>query len=89
MAKQVVQFSAPSSDQFPLLVPQGAKFLEVQVVNGQAQLWFEVDTDALGDEQCVFSLVAPSQDVPEGGLYRGTFQLAGGFIVRHLYEILP
>ena len=67
-------------------MPQGAQVLDVQVQDGEPQLWALVDP-ALETEARWFRVFGTGQSVPDATLrYVGTFQLEGGMLVLHLFS---
>lgn len=71
-------------------LPIGAKFLCVQTQHNEPQMWFEVDTSVLFETRC-FTTYGTGQFIKtpaEKRQYLGTFQLNGGSLVFHLFEVL-
>lgn len=74
-------------DYIELFLPKGAKPLSVQVQNDEPLLWLLCDQDAVY-EQRTFRLVATGEIVKDENLeFIGTFQLSGGSLVFHLFEV--
>lgn len=72
-----------------LRLPAGAEFLTVQVQHNEPQMWFQLDPEEkLADKRC-FQAVATGEvfESKPTDKYLGTFQLMGGAIVFHLYEV--
>lgn len=66
-------------------MPEGAEVLSVQAQRNVANLW------ALADEEAplrgyAFFVCPTGEPVPEGLVYVGTFQLADGRYVYHLFQ---
>lgn len=84
------------SDEVTLQMPKGARVLTVQTQGGaeafgyfgqQLCLWAEVDTDA-EKEPRRFRIAGTGHRLPDEPLtYLGTFQLRGGALVFHVYEV--
>lgn len=87
MANRVFKYPVPLHSTFEVVLPAAREFLSMQVQTGQPQMWFSVDDTAPPEQTVGFALVATGEVVPELAVYRGTFQLAGGSIVMHLYEV--
>ena len=67
-------------------IPEGAKFLSLQVQGGLPCLWFLVDPEG-GKEHRTFTVRTTGERFPDGdviGEYFGSFQI-GGF-VGHVFE---
>lgn len=73
---------------FHLTLPKGAKVLTVQTQYHQPQMWVLLDTEN-ETERRIFVTFPTGGDVPEDTHlgYIGTFQLAEGNLVFHLFEI--
>ena len=68
-------------------IPEGAKILDVQMQRGVPCVWALVDPDA---EHEIRTLVARGTGRPiitRPGEYIGTFQMAGGDLMLHLFDI--
>lgn len=77
-------FKYPIGIRTTLELPIGAKFLDVQLQNDDAHMWFEVDPDAKTEPRKFF-IVGTGHEF-NGGKYLGTFQ--NGPFVWHVYEDL-
>lgn len=72
-----------------ITMPTGAKFLDVQMQNAEPQAWFLVDTEQ-GLETRNFTIYGTGHQIDDRRqVYLGTFQLRGGILVFHLFEVLP
>ena len=83
----IYKYPVQMSAEFQVVLPRGAEFLGVQVQNGEPQMWFRVDTSRDSVKQ-VFSVVGTGHLIaPELSClpYKGTFQLADGELVFHLF----
>lgn len=85
--KSIFKYPVEMSENFTIEAPEGAQFHCVQLQHGQVQVWARVDTEksltvyrfgvhGTGHELNEFTESAP---------YVGTFQLAGGSLVFHLF----
>jgi hypothetical protein len=68
-----------------LFVPVGAKTLTVQVQKGVPCIWMLVDPKAAKEER-FFRIYGTGHEMSEVGEYIGTFQIAGGTFVFHVFE---
>ena len=87
--KTIYKYPVKIEDEFNLQLPYGAKLLTVQRQIHETQIWFEVDTEApLVDVN--FILVGTGHEIRLNNyteaIYCGTFQLAGGTLILHLYK---
>jgi hypothetical protein len=88
--KQVWKYPITPTERQSLKMPDGAEILDVQVQRGSTCLWALVD----GERPKVtrhFVMVGTGHEIPEQDygvwrVYVGTFQLAGGDLVFHLFE---
>jgi len=70
-------------------IPAGATFLALQVQHGEPQLWFQVPLPLRTEEQHNF-VTRPTGEPYYPGInetYLGTFQLDGGALVFHVFEL--
>ena len=85
----VFKYTIPVEDCFSLDLPKGAKILTVQEQHGEPQLWALVNKNK-PNEKRNFRLAGtghPIKESPETMDYIGTFQLAGGGFIGHVFEI--
>jgi hypothetical protein len=69
-------------------VPQGAKFLTVQVQRGSPQLWFLCDEKEQLVSKRTIAIYGTGNPIPDDpGEYISTFQELGGELVWHVFEI--
>lgn len=74
-------------DLFRVDLPAGAKFLAVQTQRGVPQMWWLVDPHA-ATERRRFAVHGTGHTVnTRYSAYLGTFQLAAGSLVFHLFEV--
>lgn len=87
--QSVYKYTIPMEDYFSLDLPKEAKILTVQEQHGKPQLWALVKQDEPNKKRS-FRLVGtghPIEESPETLNYIGTFQLAGGGFIGHVFEI--
>ena len=87
--KQVFKYPIPIRDDFSLALPGGARILDVQVQNGVGCIWALVDA-SIPPIMRRFRLAGTGHPLNEPHLIHiGTFQLEGGALVFHLFEVEP
>lgn len=87
--KTIWKFPVQPEPLFEIQLPEGAKVLCVQVQRDEPFIWVALDTDK-PKVQRVFSVCATGGRMiggMEGDTYIGTFQMQGGSLVWHLFEI--
>ena len=89
VSRTIWKYDVAITDTFALEMPAGAQLLDVQVQHeGGAQLWALVNPTQPTNMR-VFRLVGTGHSVPDERLqYVGTFQLHGGALVFHLFEVI-
>ena len=93
---RVYKYWIPIEDQFTLALPLGAQVLDVQMQGDAAQLWALVDPALMGPtapcEAREFILRGTGHDIdlpgPSALSHCGTFQMQGGALVFHVFEVL-
>lgn len=70
-----------------IALPKGSKPLCVQLQKGIPQLWIRIATDAGESEVRHFVIVPTGGSVNHTARYIGTFQLEGGELVFHVFEV--
>jgi hypothetical protein len=87
MSTRIWKFGLLVTDYQTVTMPRGAVILDVQTQHGHPQLWAQVDPDAQRQDR-VFRMYGTGNYMPDGdlGTYIGTFQIADGDLVFHLYE---
>jgi hypothetical protein len=77
-----------AEDSTTLLMPVGAKVLDVQVQHGEPHLWAVVDPKESALEHRIFRLIGTGHlfEDYEALRYIGTFQTCEGRFVGHLFE---
>jgi hypothetical protein len=76
----------PLGEVFSLPLPDRATILDVQVQRGEPVIWALADTEA-DIVPRRFALYGTGHPVRDGMRYHGTFQLLGGDLVLHLFEL--
>lgn len=87
--QSVYKYTIPLEDYFSLDLPEGAKILTVREQGGEPQLWALVKQGGRNEKRN-FRLAGtghPIKERPEKLSYIGTFQLAGGSFIGHVFEI--
>jgi len=83
------KFPIDITDESSITMPMGAKVLSVQTQNGQPCIWAEVNTRSRPEER-PFRIFGTGHELPDGlhdsWVFVGTFQVAGGALVFHLYR---
>lgn len=85
----VYKYTIKVEDYFSLDLPKGARILTVQAQYDEPQLWALVDKNK-PNEKRNFRLAGtghPIKESSESLNYIGTFQLAGGSFIGHVFEI--
>lgn len=74
---------------FDYMMPQHARFLDLQIQNGDPVMWFEVDPEAQLERRGFITVPTGFAEVPFGSIYLGTFQTTGpdGGLVFHTYTL--
>jgi len=84
----IYKFPIPIADNFTLPLPSGAACLSVQVQHGQPCLWALCEDPEAGPiKPRKFRLAGTGHPIAKGGKFVGTFQLNGGALVCHLFEL--
>lgn len=85
--KVVYKYRIGNGEEFTLLAPKGAEFLSVQLQGQDVQLWARVDPEA-PKVLYKFGIAGTGNYLPPfaaSAPFIGTFQLAGGALVFHLF----
>jgi len=86
---RIWKYTLAVTDRQSLSMPDGAHVLSVQVQGGMPQLWALVDEKAPQSLRH-FDLYGTGNPVPScPKKFIGTFQLHGGGLVFHLFEVAP
>lgn len=87
--RTVWKYPLEVTDRQTIEMPRTSKILHVGVQHGIACLWVEVTPDTLQAERTIL-IAGTGHPLPdESKRYIGTFQLAGGTLVFHAYELTP
>lgn len=86
--KTIWKYELPVRDVVYINMPVLSQILTIQEQRGSICLWALVDPNA-SQTQRVFRIVGTGHDVPEHntGVYIDTFQMEGGDLVFHVFEI--
>jgi hypothetical protein len=85
--RTVYKYPFEVTDYFNLEMPQGAEILTVQTQGGERHMWALVDPVA-PKELRAFRLAGTGHPINDLDLqYVATFQLKGGLLVFHLFEL--
>ena len=89
MTHTIWKYEIPVEDEFMLRLPRGAQFLSAQAQSGTPQSWWLVDSTAPMQKRH-FRCHGTGHPVKsaDGLAYLGTFQISGGSLVFHLFEIV-
>lgn len=87
--KRIWKYQVPAQHQFTISMPEAARLLDVQVQNGEPFMWVVVDPDkALVGYH--FAVFVTGEELPDDLMfeysYIGTFLVAGGEFVGHLFQ---
>ena len=85
----VFKYQVPLRDYFKLALPKGARVLTVDVQNGHPQLWALVNPDHKTEDR-LFRFAGtshPIEDAPARLKFVATFQMDGGSLVFHIFEV--
>lgn len=88
---RIWKYEVPINDHFTLSLPVGAEPLTVQVQAGDPQMWILLDeTETIYTDRKfrVAGTGHPIQEPRESLHYVSTFQLAGGQLIFHVFEVI-
>jgi len=96
MMNAIYKYQLPVQDQVELEMPEGAQILTVQTQEahggGLPHLWAIVNTETSLKERRVFRIHGTGHqfrdEVGKREIYLGTFQLHGGSLVFHVFEVV-
>lgn len=84
---RIYKYPLQLMDRQTLSMPDGAKILSIQAQRDQVCLWAMVDENAQEIARTI-AIYGTGQPIPdEPGTYMQTFQMAGGNLVFHAFEI--
>lgn len=89
MSKSIWKFPLETTDIQQIEMPADAEILTIQTQAGQPCIWALVSPDA-PKRKVAFEIFGTGHPVPENGRrkYVGTYQLSGGALVFHCFELL-
>ena len=86
--RRVFKYELLMCDHINIILPKGAEILKVGVQSDQPFMWTLIDPDA-PDEKRSFRIVGTGHSIDEINLkFIDTFQLSGGDLIFHIFEIL-
>lgn len=82
-------FKYPVSQLFDIDIPKDAEILVVQAQRGKPEMWVLLDSDAstIKRKFIMIGTGHPMKDTYNKESYIGTFQMFGGDLVFHLFEV--
>lgn len=89
MSHTVWKYRVPELQRFSLRMPIGARPLTVQVQGPDVQMWALVDPDAPAESREFVVVGTGFEPMTDVGQHVGTFQLHGGALVFHVFEVKP
>lgn len=90
MTKAVFKYELPLHDEFTLRLIKGAEPISVMVQHNKVQMWALVDPDELRYESKYFRLAGTGHNITQTiKCHVGSFQLEGGSLVFHVFEVEP
>ena len=88
MSRKVYKYPVVMENRFTLALPEKAEVLSVGVQFGQPQVWVFLDPNAPKVVR-TFMVASTGYPVEEPNVkFIGTFQLEGGALIFHLFEVL-
>jgi len=82
------KFALQTIDKQEIKMPVGAEILTVDIQNGKPCLWARVDTEELIETRQI-AIHGTGHELPGSTRkYIGTYQLAGGTLIFHVFESL-
>lgn len=86
--KQIWKFALSISGEQCVVMPRGAEILCVQMQHNQPQLWALCDPGQPNGAPRTISIHGTGNNVPDNpGRYIGTFQMSGGALIWHAFEV--
>ena len=88
MTMKIWKWTLEVTDLQQLPMPDGAKLLDVQIQDGMPQLWALVDEKAPIIDRAI-ATYGTGNPLPDGypGEYVGTYQISGGAMVFHVFDL--
>jgi len=89
MSKKIFKYELQIKDLNKVIMKKGAEVLSIQTQNEIACIWALVDPYEI-DENRFFEIFGTGNIVPQNSFRKfiGTFQLSGGLLVYHCFELL-
>ena len=86
--KAIWKYSIQISDSIIVDMPEGAEILTVQTQNNIACIWAKVDDNKVMVQRHL-QMIGTGHDITDRkiGKYIGTFQIEGGVLVFHLFDL--
>lgn len=84
--KRIYKYPLAAEDLQTVIMPEGAEILTIQVQGATPCIWALVDIEQ-PEERRTFRTYGTGHQVVTNGTYRGTYQLLGGDIVFHVFEV--
>lgn len=87
--RTIYKYELATTDQQTIRMPSGARIIACQVQRETPCLWAEVETESPSAARCfrIFGTGHPL-DIDSAQPYIGTYQLHGGSLVFHVYEVV-
>lgn len=86
--KTIWKYSLVVEDDQVIKMPKWAKPLCVQVQDNEPKMWVEVDTEQTTHlESRRFATRGTGHPLPDYETYLGTYQLLGGDLIFHVFEV--
>lgn len=86
MDRTIWKYGVEPAVAFEVDLPVGAEFLSVQAQFGEPQMWWLVDPKAPTTRRR-FAVHGTGHAVSGAKTYLGTFQMRGGELIFHLFEV--
>ena len=84
--RTVLKYPLPDVFDFTLDLPRDCTIRSLQVQAGRPCLWVEVDPNEARVETRTFKTYGTGAPMPDGLYYVGTYLVADGALVWHVYE---
>ncbi len=92
MKKTIYKYPLQVNDMQCISLPQGAEILTIQAQNDIPCLWALVDPEQMISQERHIEIFGTSHNIPcmqrEQRIYISTFQLRGGSLVFHAFELI-
>lgn len=87
--KVIWKYNLTTKKRQVVLLPQGHKFLSIQIQGTMAVMWIMVEPDNEKVEvEFVLRETGEPFIQPKNERYRGTYQLSGGNYIIHVFEVI-